>query len=98
MAELFQGLRWLHIAAGAVALVLFWIPLIVRKGGTLHIRIGWAYVACMSCVVVTAFAMSGMVFAKPLGVRHIHAPISPAQLATLLRNQRLSSAFFADMS
>ena len=95
MAELFQGLRWLHIAAGAVALVLFWIPVIARKGGKLHIRIGWAYVVCMSCVVVTAFAMSGMVFANPLGVRQIQAPLSAEELARFLRSQRLFSAFLA---
>lgn len=78
-----------------MALVLFWIPVIARKGGKLHIRIGWAYVVCMSCVVLTAFAMSGMVFANPLGVRQIQTPLSAEDLAKFLRNQRLFSAFLA---
>jgi hypothetical protein len=55
MASLFQSLRWVHIAAGSIALILFWIPAIAPKGGRTHIRAGWFYVVCMSVVVVTAF-------------------------------------------
>jgi len=37
MANLFQWLRWVHIAAGSIALLLFWIPAIARKGSRTHI-------------------------------------------------------------
>jgi hypothetical protein len=69
MASLFQSLRWIHIAAGSIALILFWIPAIARKGGRTHIRAGWFYVACMSVVVVTALGMSGLAFTMPVAVR-----------------------------
>jgi hypothetical protein len=95
MANLFQWLRWVHIAAGGFALILFWIPAIAPKGGRTHIRAGWFYVACMSVVVVTALAMSGLAFTIPLAVRQIARPLSPAELSDFLRGQRLSATFLA---
>jgi hypothetical protein len=95
MASLFQSLRWAHIAAGSIALIVFWIPAIARKGGRTHIRAGWVYVVCMSVVVVTAFAMSGLAFSVPLAVRQITRSFSPAELADFLRRQRVFATFLA---
>jgi hypothetical protein len=95
MASLFQSLRWVHIAAGSIALILFWIPAIAPKGGRTHVRAGWFYVACMSVVVVTAFAMSGLAFTIPLAIRQIHRPLPPAELSDFLRSQRVFAAFLA---
>jgi hypothetical protein len=95
MASLFQWLRWMHVGAGGLALILFWIPAIARKGGRTHIRAGWFYVACMSVVVVTALAMSELAFTIPLTVRRIARPLSTAELSDFLRGQRLSATFLA---
>lgn len=95
MASLFQSLRWVHIVAGSIALILFWIPAIAPKGGRLHIRAGWFYVVCMSVVVLTAFTMSGLAFTIPLTIRRIARPPSPAELADFLRNQRIFATFLA---
>lgn len=93
MVELFQGLRWAHIAAGAIALIVFWVPAIAKKGGRTHIRAGWVYVACMSIVVVSAFLMSGLVFSAPLAVRGIQQPLSAGEMAGFLREQRIFASF-----
>jgi hypothetical protein len=95
MAILFQWLRWVHVAAGGLALILFWIPAIARKGGKTHIRAGWFYVACMSVVVVTALAMSGLAFTIPFAVRRIARPLSTAELSNFLRGQRIFATFLA---
>ena len=95
MASLFQALRWIHIAAGSIALMLFWVPAIARKGGRTHIRAGWFYVACMFIVVVTAITMSGLAFTIPLAIRQITRPLSPTQLTDFLRSQRLFATFLA---
>src|ERR1700691_626458 len=95
MANLFQWVRWVHVGSGGLALILFWIPAIARKGGRLHIRAGWFYVACMSVVVVTALAMSGLAFTIPFAVRRIARPLSTAELSDFLRAQRLSATFLA---
>ncbi|ENH96330.1 hypothetical protein J416_11402 [Gracilibacillus halophilus YIM-C55.5] len=54
---LFDLFRILHIIAGFTALFLFWIPIIVKKGGTLHRIVGWIYVWAMGTVAVSAFYM-----------------------------------------
>jgi len=93
MFELFQSLRWTHVAFGSIALILFWIPVAASKGGRLHVRVGWTYAVCMSVVVFTAFIMSGLAFAFPLGVRHITRTLSPEETAQFIRSSR-DSAYF----
>lgn len=95
MASLFQLLRTAHIAAGSIALIVFWIPAIARKGGRTHIRAGWVYIVCMSVVVVTAFALSGLVFSNPVAIRGITRPFTPAELSDFLRRQRVFATFLA---
>jgi uncharacterized membrane protein len=55
--ELFSVFRILHIIAGFLALLIFWIPMVTRKGGKVHNRIGWIYVWAMGVVSVSAFYM-----------------------------------------
>jgi hypothetical protein len=93
MAELFQILRWLHIAVGSIALIVFWIPAFAKKGGKLHIRAGWVYVACMGIVVVTAFSMSGLAFTIPMVIRRISQPLEGAALNEFLLRQRIFATF-----
>lgn len=50
-------LRTIHIAGGAAALASLWIPLIAAKGGRLHRRAGWVFVAGMGVVAATAIAL-----------------------------------------
>ena len=95
MANLLQWLRWMHVGAGGLALILFWIPAIAPKGGRTHIRAGWFDVACMSVVVATALAMSGIAFTIPLAVRRNARPLSTAELSGFLRGQRISATFLA---
>ncbi len=53
--------RWLliaHVAAGAVALVLFWSAAWMRKGTPKHRRVGQAYLVSMLVVLTTAVPLS----------------------------------------
>ena len=58
MSELYQAVRIVHFLAGAVALVLFWVPALTRKGGVVHRRAGRVYVWAMGVVVTTALPLS----------------------------------------
>jgi hypothetical protein len=51
-------LLWIHIPLGALSLILFWIPVGVKKGSPTHRKIGLQYYRSMWIVVVTAFLMS----------------------------------------
>ncbi|MBG9546196.1 DUF2306 domain-containing protein [Cytobacillus firmus] len=57
MEELFSFFRVAHIAAGFLALILFWLPLLTKKGGKIHNRSGWIYVWSMAVVAISAFYM-----------------------------------------
>jgi uncharacterized membrane protein len=49
----------LHIAAGSVALLSMWVPMVSRKGGALHRRSGWVFVTAMAVVSITALVLAG---------------------------------------
>lgn len=47
-----------HVGAGAVGLLVFWLPVFVRKGGHFHRQSGRLYVNAMWVVIGTAFLLS----------------------------------------
>ena len=49
--------RWYHIIGGFLALCVFWIPIVTRKGRKIHRRSGWIYVAAISIVSISALYM-----------------------------------------
>jgi len=54
----------IHVAAGAIALFLFWIPLVTSKGGKLHRGAGWGFVSAMAVAAFTAWVIGGIRFAE----------------------------------
>jgi hypothetical protein len=60
MTEVHGVLTWLHALGGAVALVVMWVPLFSRKGGTVHRRAGKVFVASMAWVSVSALLASAL--------------------------------------
>jgi hypothetical protein len=53
MSLFFKSVLGLHIGAGILALLVFWLPLVTKKGGTTHRRVGWVYVVAAGIVAVT---------------------------------------------
>jgi hypothetical protein len=53
MDRLFQAVLAVHIAGGAVSLLVFSVPLVTKKGGQTHRRVGWVYVAAAATVAMT---------------------------------------------
>ena len=49
---------WIHIPAGTLSLILFWIPVMVKKGNNVHRKVGKAYYWCMWIVQITAIILS----------------------------------------
>lgn len=47
----------IHVLAGTISLVLFWIPALSKKGNTTHRKVGIWYMYCMGMVVITAFML-----------------------------------------
>lgn len=57
MAFIFTVFRFLHIIGGFLALFVFWLPIVTKKGGKLHKIFGWIYVYSMFLVAISAFYM-----------------------------------------
>jgi uncharacterized membrane protein len=65
-----------HIAGGVAALASLWIPMVASKGGRLHRRAGWVFVAGMAVVSLTTLALSAY--------RYFFLPPYPASRAAAL--------------
>lgn len=60
METLRQTLLTVHLVAGFMALGLFWVPALARKGGLLHRRAGRWYTAAMAVITVTGFGLAAL--------------------------------------
>jgi hypothetical protein len=103
MALIFRIVLGIHIIAGAVALLVFSIPLLARKGGRTHRRAGWAYVIAAAIVAVTGIASAGRLVvddSRPRawrgGIFLVYVGLFAAESALLgaraLRSQRRSDS------
>jgi hypothetical protein len=71
----FQMLVVLHVATGAVGLVMFWVPVLGRKGGPAHRRFGRIFNQLMFATAATAILMSLLNLYDPAGTHpHIVDP------------------------
>lgn len=98
MTTLHSFLVTSHIVVGAVALLLFWVPAIARKGSPLHVRSGRIYVVAMYTVSVTAFVASVMVLAYPLEIRRPGELIDLEDSVVLAQRFRIFSLFLLMLS
>jgi hypothetical protein len=53
-----ETLRGLHIGAGSLALIVFWVPLALAKGSRWHRRVGWVFVSAMAFVCASGLLLS----------------------------------------
>ena len=67
----FKGFLAVHVACGAVGLVLFWIPVVARKGGSAHRRYGFAFAYLMYVTALMAIGMGTNTIVAPLAT-HPH--------------------------
>jgi len=87
-----------HVAIASIALFLFWVPAFARKGSPLHVRAGRVYATCMYAVTVSAFVVSLMVIADPLGIRYPDGLPAGADAASVAAGNRAGSLFLLMLS
>ncbi len=58
MELIHKTLLWIHIPFGTLGLILFWIPVGLKKGSPMHRKVGWYYYISMWIVLVTALLLS----------------------------------------
>ena len=87
-----------HIAVGSIALLLFWVPTITKKGSPIHIQAGRIYVSAMYIVAITAFIASIIVLYDPIGIRRPGEVVDPEEAARLAVRFRTFSLFLLMLS
>jgi hypothetical protein len=71
--ELFKAFVLVHICAGSVGLVTFWVPVVGRKGGPVHRRWGRLFAWMMLVTGTAALGISACTLIDPHGT-HPHLP------------------------
>jgi hypothetical protein len=62
-------LRVVHITAAIGSFALLGVPLVAKKGGALHRRVGWAWTIAMAIVIATGAVISSLTLAWPTVMR-----------------------------
>jgi len=86
-----------HIAGGSCGLLLFWLPMLTRKGSTLHRRSGHWYSVAMLLVAASALALSASILIDPLAVK-ARSFTDPQAQAQYIKQTQLSALFLAQLA
>ena len=78
---------------GLIGLVAFWMPAIVRKGGTLHKRAGRVFYLATCGVAATGLVIAALLLAAPLTVHPLRKPVSAAVAADIAMKFRMAVPF-----
>ncbi|MDX1677139.1 hypothetical protein [Arsukibacterium sp.] len=84
MLVIHTTLMYLHIALGAIALLLFWLPIIARKGSKLHINAGKIFYTLMLLVSASGIIMSLIGLSDPVGIYINNQQLTGEQIARLM--------------
>ncbi|PKG93039.1 hypothetical protein [Paraglaciecola sp. MB-3u-78] len=87
MNTIHSVLFFIHIIVGSMALLLFWVPIVTKKGGLDHRKFGRYYANTMYAVAASGALMALMVIYAPLVIKHqlVHENTNTQQLASTLR-------------
>lgn len=83
-----SALRWSHIVAGAIGLIVFWLPVFARKGNRLHRTAGRIFVFLSYFISATAAISCGWGLVAPISFTGITRELNPNEVATLSANVR----------
>src|SRR5688572_30604563 len=98
LSQVYGWLRTGHIAAGVLGLVVFWLPLLARKGGRTHVVCGWIFVGCASLVLASALVISAWRLSDPIGSISLEHQPRAEQAAVSVRLLRLIFAFLGALA
>jgi hypothetical protein len=87
-----------HIILGAATLVIFWLPVITKKGSKMHINIGKIYTYSMYAISISGIFLTTIALIDPIGVRVPNKTLTLAQKEELLEVNRNLSLFLMMLS
>src|SRR5690554_4854683 len=98
MALIHQIAFYLHVLAGTAGLVLFWIPVIARKGSMNHKRFGRWFARIMYTVGFSGLIMASLDLLLPLVAHPAPSGLSEQQLNQRIDGIRDTALFLWSLS
>ena len=98
MLLLHTTLLYLHIVLGAIALVIYWVPVAVRKGSALHIRVGKVFYYLMLAVAGSGIVLCSLALFDPLAIYAAGQQLTDQQIQRLLAQRVPMSQFLLLLS
>ena len=84
MLSLHTTLLYLHIVLGAIALVVYWLPIFTRKGGALHIQAGKVFYYLMLTVAGSGIILCLIGLYDPVGIYTAGKQLSTESIQRML--------------
>ncbi|MBC53092.1 MAG: hypothetical protein CMQ34_04565 [Gammaproteobacteria bacterium] len=98
MIWLHQSTLYLHIVAGIIALVIFWVPVISKKGALNHKRFGRIFAIIMYSVGWSGVLMACLDLWRPLAAHPVAATITPEAMPAISASIRSTATFLLSLS
>lgn len=93
-----QFLFYLHVACGSVGLVVFWLPMLSKKGSPFHKTLGKVFTYGMFAVSISGIIMSFMVLVDPIAIRAPNTELDGQALQQLTDQARREGVFLLMLS
>ncbi|NND60201.1 MAG: hypothetical protein HKN49_08030 [Gammaproteobacteria bacterium] len=87
-----------HIAVGAVALIVFWLPVFARKGSKFHVLAGRLFAWGMTAIAISGIVMTTIVLIDPIGIRSPNAELPMVDAFQQSESARTFAAFLLMLS
>ena len=98
MIYIHQYALYLHIAIGSCALLIFWIPVVTRKGNLDHKRFGRYFAYAMYTVSFSGLLMSGTDLLFPVAMHADGLSLTPEEAIALSSEVRNFALFLFSLS
>jgi len=98
LSSVHQFLFYLHVACGSVGLVVFWLPMLSKKGNVFHKQYGKIFAYGMFAVSISGVLMSLMLLIDPVGVRFPDRNLPMGEAFRLAKQNRELGTFLLMLS
>lgn len=98
MNSVYNLLLYIHVVIGFGSLVLFWLPVMARKGSPWHKQAGRWYANAMYVVSLSALIIAIMVLMDPMGVKFPDNQFTMENAFQVATSQREQSLFLLAIS
>lgn len=95
MTSLYSLILCFHVIAGATGLIVFWLPVFLRKGGRDHRRYGKMFAYAMYVAGIAGMVMASSWLMAPQMFRPELATVAPEDLPARILKVRLMGYFLA---